>query len=98
MAVVVDAYRRALDSVNRKEWIPSDEDTRDLSLAFNRGFTGGYLFSNDCMGRERPDPRGIFIGTVISSRTIAGETELTIKHEGTVERHPRRNGHYLTGQ
>ncbi len=88
VAVVVDAYRRALDSVNRKEWIPSDEDTRDLSLAFNRGFTGGYLFSNDCMGRERPDPRGIFIGTVISSRTIAGETELTIKHEGTVEPAP----------
>ncbi len=84
VAVAVDAYRRALDSVNVKEWIPPDEDMRDLSLAFNRGFTLGYLFSDECMGRERPDPRGVFIGTVISCRTTAGQTEMEIKQEGTV--------------
>jgi putative protease len=84
VAVVSDAYRRALDSVDRNEWSPSDEDTRDLALAFNRGFTGGYLFSDDCMGRERPDPRGVYIGTVISCRSIAGQTEIEIKQEGKV--------------
>jgi Collagenase and related proteases len=84
VAVVVDVYRRALDSVNRNQWTPADDDIRDLALAFNRGFTGGYLFSNDCMGRERPDPRGVFIGTVISCRLNVGQTEIEIKQEGTV--------------
>ncbi|MCX6697954.1 MAG: DUF3656 domain-containing protein, partial [Methanoregula sp.] len=39
----------------------------DLLLAFNRGFTGGYLFNYRhaaLMGRERPDNRGLCIGNV----------------------------------
>ena len=38
-----------------------------LLLAFNRGFTRGYLFGDrkgNLMGRDRPDNRGLLIGTV----------------------------------
>ena len=67
VALVVSTYRRALDAIAQGRWEPDDSDTRDLALAFNRGFTSGYLFGqrhSSLMGRERPDNRGLLIGTV----------------------------------
>ena len=68
VAIAVSLYRKALDSISRGEpWAPGEEDTALLMLAFNRGFSCGYLFGcrgEDLMGRERPDNRGVPIGRV----------------------------------
>jgi len=68
VAIAVSLYRKALDSISRGErWAPGGEDTAMLMLAFNRGFSCGYLFGcrgEDLMGRERPDNRGVSIGRV----------------------------------
>lgn len=67
VAVVVAAYRRALDAIAQGMPFGSDRELENLTLAFNRGFTEGYLFNNRhsaVMGRERPDNRGLCIGVV----------------------------------
>jgi U32 family peptidase len=67
VAIVVSAYRRALDAIAAGNWKPVPEVERDLLLAFNRGFTRGYLFGDRhaaLMARDAPDNRGICIGTV----------------------------------
>jgi len=67
VAIVVSIYRRALDAIATGTWKPNENDWQDLLLAFNRGFTGGYLSScrhAALIGRERPDNRGLCIGNV----------------------------------
>ncbi len=67
VSIVVSTYRRALDAAVRGVFVPEETSTRDLFLAFNRGFTRGHLFGNSkgkLMGRDRSDNRGLFIGTV----------------------------------
>ncbi|MDO9549721.1 MAG: DUF3656 domain-containing protein [Methanoregula sp.] len=66
VAVVVAAYRRALDAISAGMPLPPDE-MDNLLLAFNRGFTKGYLFGDRhraLMGRSAPDNRGLYIGMV----------------------------------
>ncbi|MFA6226415.1 MAG: DUF3656 domain-containing protein [Methanoregula sp.] len=66
VAVVVAAYRRALDAISAGIPLPPDE-MDNLLLAFNRGFTKGYLFGDRhraLMGRSAPDNRGLYIGMV----------------------------------
>ena len=66
VAVVVAAYRRALDAISAEMPLPPDE-MDNLLLAFNRGFTKGYLFGDRhraLMGRSAPDNRGLYIGMV----------------------------------
>lgn len=70
VAIVVSTYRRALDAIAAGTWAPSEEAVRDLLLAFNRGFTGGYLFNEryeNLMGRDTPGNRGLLAGQVIRS-------------------------------
>ncbi len=67
VTIVTSIYRRALDAIAAGTWKPSDEDYRNLMLAFNRGFTGGYLFNEryeKFMGRDAPDNRGLLIGRI----------------------------------
>ncbi|MCK9632693.1 MAG: U32 family peptidase [Methanoregula sp.] len=67
VAIVVSTYRRALDAIAAGRWKPSEEAYRDLLLAFNRGFTSGYLFGNRyerLMGQDAPDNRGLLVGRV----------------------------------
>ncbi|MFA4823810.1 MAG: DUF3656 domain-containing protein [Methanoregula sp.] len=67
VAVVVAAYRRALDAIAAGDKSPLPDEMDNLLIAFNRGFTAGYLFVNRhraLMGRDAPDNRGLFIGTV----------------------------------
>jgi putative protease len=67
VAIVVSTYRQALDAIAAGTWKESPEAIRDLLLAFNRGFTGGYLFGDryeKLMGRDAPDNRGLLVGMV----------------------------------
>ena len=82
VATVTSVYRRALDRIREGTWQPSDEDQRDLALAFNRGFTAGYLAGEPCervMGRMRPDNRGVRIGTITRSDPATGRVEIRIE-------------------
>ena len=81
VATIVSIYRRALDALAVGGWSPDCGDQHDLLLAFNRGFTPGYLFGSrgpDLMGRDAPGNRGIAIGTVSAydakTRTVTMKT------------------------
>jgi putative protease len=67
VTIVVSTYRQALDAIAAGTWKESPEAISDLLLAFNRGFTGGYLFgdrSGTLMGRDECGHRGLPVGTV----------------------------------
>jgi putative protease len=67
VAIVVSTYRRALDAIAAGKTFKDPKDLQDLCLAFNRGFTPGYLSgkrSDAVMGRGAPDNRGICVGVV----------------------------------
>lgn len=69
VALVVKIYRRALDNIKLGKWKPNAEDSSKLKLAFNRGFSGGYLLNSgntQIMGRDAPGNRGLYIGSVIN--------------------------------
>jgi len=79
VAIVTSIYRKALDAIAEGHWSPTAEDQRDLALAFNRDFTGGYLAgSKEIMGREMSDNRGFFIGTVASYDMRTGEATVRL--------------------
>ncbi|MGB9175724.1 MAG: DUF3656 domain-containing protein, partial [Methanoregula sp.] len=85
VAVVVSTYRRALDAIAAGGWKPAPEVEQDLLLAFNRGFTGGYLFGDrhgNLMSRNAPDNRGICIGTVTNQDSRSGT--VTVHLNGTL--------------
>lgn len=65
---VVSTYRAVLDRVlEGKRAKATDEEHNTLAEAFSRGFTTAYLYgdrSNEMMGYQRPNNRGVFIGRV----------------------------------
>ncbi len=68
VAIVVSAYRRALDAIREGEWSPSLSDVEEMATEFSRGFTGGHLCGDKgaaLMGRSRPDNRGLLLGEVV---------------------------------
>lgn len=80
VALVVCIYRKALDAIasNQSEWVPDDKDISRLKLAFNRGFTSGYLLEANedlVMGREAPGNRGLYLGKV-RDYDVKGKTAL----------------------
>jgi putative protease len=85
VAIVVSTYRRALNAIAAGSWKPAPEAERDLLLAFNRGFTRGYLFGDrhrTLMARDAPDNRGICIGTVTNQDTRS--RAVTVNLNGTL--------------
>ncbi|MDH7510178.1 MAG: U32 family peptidase [Methanolinea sp.] len=65
VAIVVRAYRRALDALQKGNAHYRPEDEEAMALAFSRGFTGGFILGDpNLMGREAPGNRGLFLGTV----------------------------------
>jgi putative protease len=76
VAVVVNIYRRALDAIADGEWLPHDEDVSNLKLAFNRGFTKGYIMDagfKSVMGRSKPGNRGLYVGDVVGYKAKSRE-------------------------
>ncbi len=82
VAVVVGIYRKALDSLKMGKWKPTEEDVSKLKLAFNRGFTKGYIINahrGSVMARDGPGNRGLYIGDVVSYKKH-GEAVIKIKN------------------
>lgn len=67
VAVVTGVYRDALDRIAGGDWAPDEEEMQRLALAFNRGFTEGYILgADDIMGRDMPDNRGVLAGRILN--------------------------------
>ncbi len=71
VAVVVDTYRRAIDSClgNHNNYYISDQDKKDLAQIFNRDFTTAHLYGKNgrmMMSDRRPNNRGVRIGRVLN--------------------------------
>lgn len=68
VAIIVDNYRRALESIDKKGRGISQRDKLDILQVFNRGFTKGYIlgdYAGKLMSIERPDNRGILVGKIV---------------------------------
>ena len=84
VAVVVAAYRRALDAIAAGNTSPPPNEMKNLILAFNRGFSVGYLFGDRhqaLMGRDAPDNRGLYIGKVCRYETKTRIASVRIESE-----------------
>ncbi len=67
VALVVSTYHKALESIKTGNWKPQKEDIENLKLAFNRGFTRGYILEatpGSTMERRSPGNRGLYLGRV----------------------------------
>ena len=87
VAVVVDAYRRALDraQADLENYETPAEDLRDLEQIFNRGFTPAHLFGKngrEMMSDRRPNNRGVLIGRV--TNYLPRERSAVLKLDGTL--------------
>lgn len=67
VAVIVKAYRQAIDKHLHKKSDDLTASITDMKKMFNRGFSKGYLFNDeDKMALDFPGHRGVPVGTVVS--------------------------------
>jgi U32 family peptidase len=102
VAIVVSTYRQALDAIAAGTGKESPDALSGLLLAFNRGFTDGYLFgdhADNIMGREDCGHRGLPIGTVTrfdrrrSVATIRGDVPvIPVPGDGLLFTSPAKPG------
>ena len=67
VAIVVDAYRRAIDSYLADDYQVPEQDFANIEQIFNRDFTTAYLINRpgrEMMSDRRPNNRGVLIGRV----------------------------------
>lgn len=89
VAVVVNIYRKALDSLRTGKWSPKKEDMSKLKLVFNRGFSEGYLLKSDeksVMGRDAPGNRGLYIGYVVGFNPKSKIATVKLKNQYKIEK------------
>lgn len=82
VAVVVDVYRRAIDSYLAGEFHIPAEDHLNIKQIFNRDFTTGFLEGHpgkEMMSDRRPNNRGVMVGRVV--KLNKGENKATVKLE-----------------
>lgn len=68
VAVVVDAYRRAMDSYKEGKFEVPKEDLANIEQIFNRDFTTAYMEGRpgkEMMSDRRPNNRGVLVGRVV---------------------------------
>lgn len=68
VAVVVDAYRKAIDSYYAGKFSIAKSVDKDLAQIFNRDFTTAYLLTKQgrfMMSDRRPNNRGVRLGRVV---------------------------------
>jgi U32 family peptidase len=72
VAIVVKHYRAVLDNILKKKGAGKAKEAEyELTSAFNREFTEGYLFgkrNRDIVSIERPDNRGVRLGKVLKQK------------------------------
>lgn len=85
VAVVVDAYRRAIDAFEAgKARLSAAEDEKALAQIFNRDFTTAYLEGRPgrtMMSDLRPNNRGLLVGRVLENDRAAGRVRLKLSGE-----------------
>jgi len=89
VAVVVKIYRAALDSLKTGKGNQTSKAISKLKLAFNRGFSGGYLLSsgnNLVMGRDAPGNRGLYMGYVKSYDRKSKLATVKLKNSYKIEK------------
>jgi putative protease len=76
VAIVVDAYRRAIDSYLAGDYKVPAQDFANIEQIFNRDFTTAYLLDRpgkNMMSDRRPNNRGVLIGRVVKLDHEAGK-------------------------
>lgn len=84
VATVVEIYRKTLDNARYKNWEEDVEEVIRLKLAFNRGFTQGYLLKNDentVRDGESPGNRGLYLGRVLNSHKKGYNTIIQLEQD-----------------
>lgn len=82
VAVVVDAYRRAIDSYLAGNYNVPQQDFENIEQIFNRDFTTAYMVNRPgrtMMSDRRPNNRGVMVGRVV--KLFKGENKAAIKLE-----------------
>ena len=83
VAVVTDAYRRALEQITSLgEYQVAAEEQRDLAQIFNRDFTTAYLDhqpGRNMMSDRRPNNRGTYIGRVVQYHYDSGSALIRLE-------------------
>ena len=85
VAVVVDAYRRAMDSYKRGAYEVPEKDLANIEQIFNRDFTTAYLEKHHgrlMMSDRRPNNRGVLIGRV--QKLNNDRTKAVVKLDKTI--------------
>lgn len=80
VAVVVDAYRRAMDGYTKGEYTVPAEDLANIEQIFNRDFTTAYMVNRpgrEMMSDRRPNNRGVLVGRV--TKLDKGKNKATVK-------------------
>lgn len=68
VAIVTNAYRKAIDELDQNSGKDIQKHYNNLIRAFNRNFSTGYLVQGneaDFLSTLRPDNRGVYLGKVI---------------------------------
>jgi putative protease len=82
VAVVVDTYRRAIDSYEAGKFEVSEQDRINIKQIFNRDFTTAYLEKRNgknMMSDKRPNNRGVLIARIASF--VKGTNRAIVKLE-----------------
>lgn len=86
VAATTRLYREAIDhAIAGKPYTPDEQKIHDLSMAFSRGFTPGFLLGNDHQKLVRgrfPKSRGVRIGTLRQIQAGALVLEIDSAHQG----------------
>lgn len=87
--LVTKLFRKAIDAYyDQKDFQLSEEDTKELLLMFNRGFTKGHLFNDSIdehMSQYRPNHLGITIGKVLDykdGKVLVKLSDILYQHDG----------------
>ena len=87
--LVTKLFRKAIDAYYEgKEFHISEQEQKDLLLMFNRGFTKGHIFHDSIeehMSQDRPNHKGICIGTVLDykdGQVLVRLTDTLYQHDG----------------
>ena len=84
VAVVVDIYRRAIDSYYAGNYFVSDEDKANIEQIFNRDFTTAYMLTHigkNMMSDRRPNNRGVLVGRISKLDKANGKASIKLEKE-----------------